>query len=66
MEQAEIRVKHRQGSGTRQVKQRGDPKTVSENTYQGRSREVRITINIKKKLTHIDWMLQGGGVTYTH
>ena len=37
-EQAEIRVKHRQGSETRQVKSRGDTdrQTVSKYTNQGR------------------------------
>ena len=31
-EQAEIRVKHRQGSETRQVNSRGDPETESAST----------------------------------
>ena len=55
MEQAEIRVKHRQGSESRKVKSRGDPKTelVSTQTSQ------KYVLTCKRpKLTHM-----GRGVT---
>ena len=65
-EQAEIRVKHRQGSESRKVKLRGDPKTELASTQTrveaGKS-EIYLTCK-KPKLTHMETgYYRGGGVT---